>query len=79
MGLRLRVYLSPCCRADYLDRGLTPHLLAISKKGLRAKWMKPIFPVSVPPLLTSDRSINISIVPDFPVSLQLPTSTTITH
>lgn len=32
-------------RADYLDRGLTPHLLDISKKGLRAKSMKPIFPV----------------------------------
>ncbi|KDQ62542.1 hypothetical protein JAAARDRAFT_122323 [Jaapia argillacea MUCL 33604] len=31
-------------RASYLDRGLTPHLLAISKKGLRAKSMKPIFP-----------------------------------
>lgn len=31
-------------RADYLDRGLTPHLLAISKKGLRAKSMQPIFP-----------------------------------
>ncbi|KDR82590.1 hypothetical protein GALMADRAFT_1347468 [Galerina marginata CBS 339.88] len=31
-------------RADYLDRGLTPHLLNISKKGLRAKSMKPIFP-----------------------------------
>ncbi|THG95374.1 hypothetical protein EW145_g7971 [Phellinidium pouzarii] len=31
-------------RADYLDRGLTPHLLDISKKGLRAKYMKPIFP-----------------------------------
>lgn len=31
-------------RADYLDRGLTPHLLAISRKGLRAKSMKPIFP-----------------------------------
>ena len=33
-------------RADYLDRGLTPHLLDISKKGLRAKSMKPVFPVS---------------------------------
>lgn len=33
-------------RADYLDRGLTPHLLDISKKGLRAKFMKPVFPVS---------------------------------
>ncbi|KAI0736319.1 Phosphodiest-domain-containing protein [Fomitopsis betulina] len=31
-------------RADYLDRGLTPHLLAIAKKGLRAKSMKPVFP-----------------------------------
>lgn len=31
-------------RADYLDRGLTPHLLDISKQGLRAKSMKPIFP-----------------------------------
>ncbi|RXW25325.1 hypothetical protein EST38_g514 [Candolleomyces aberdarensis] len=31
-------------RADYLDRGLTPHLLDISKKGLRAKSMRPIFP-----------------------------------
>ncbi|KAF9483500.1 Phosphodiest-domain-containing protein [Pholiota conissans] len=30
--------------ADYLDRGLTPHLLALSKKGLRAKALKPIFP-----------------------------------
>ncbi|KAI0304302.1 Phosphodiest-domain-containing protein [Multifurca ochricompacta] len=30
--------------ADYLDRGLTPHLLDISKEGLRAKFMKPIFP-----------------------------------
>ena len=32
-------------RADYLDRGLTPHLLAISKDGLRAKSMQPVFPV----------------------------------
>ncbi|TRM70441.1 alkaline-phosphatase-like protein [Schizophyllum amplum] len=31
-------------RADYLDRGLTPHLLEISKQGLRAKSMIPIFP-----------------------------------
>jgi predicted AlkP superfamily pyrophosphatase or phosphodiesterase len=31
-------------RADYLDRGLTPHLLNISRQGLRAKAMKPIFP-----------------------------------
>ncbi|KAF8895602.1 Phosphodiest-domain-containing protein [Infundibulicybe gibba] len=32
-------------RADYLDRGLTPHLLEISKQGLRAKSMIPVFPV----------------------------------
>ncbi|KAF9503081.1 hypothetical protein BS47DRAFT_1310273 [Hydnum rufescens UP504] len=31
-------------RADYIDRGLTPHLLDISRKGLRAKFMKPVFP-----------------------------------
>ncbi|TFK52494.1 Phosphodiest-domain-containing protein [Heliocybe sulcata] len=31
-------------QAGYLDRGLTPHLLDISKKGLRAKFMKPVFP-----------------------------------
>ncbi|GJJ13180.1 hypothetical protein Clacol_007431 [Clathrus columnatus] len=31
-------------RADYLDRGLTPHLLEISRVGLRAEWMRPIFP-----------------------------------
>lgn len=34
-------------RADYLDRGFTPHLLAISKKGLRAKSLQPVFPVSL--------------------------------
>ncbi|KAJ7264439.1 alkaline-phosphatase-like protein [Mycena haematopus] len=34
-----------CVRvADYLDRGLTPHLLDISKQGLRAKALVPIFP-----------------------------------
>ncbi|KAF8139188.1 alkaline-phosphatase-like protein [Mycena galopus ATCC 62051] len=31
-------------RADYLDRGLTPHLLDISKQGLRAKALVPVFP-----------------------------------
>lgn len=51
-GLRYAVAKSPyysCLiarlSADYLDRGLTPHLLDISKKGIRAKSMKPIFPV----------------------------------
>ncbi|KAG9015293.1 hypothetical protein FRB93_012992 [Tulasnella sp. JGI-2019a] len=31
-------------RADYINRNLTTHLHNISVKGLRAKWMKPIFP-----------------------------------
>lgn len=31
-------------RADYLERGLTPHLLDIAHRGLRAKYMQPIFP-----------------------------------
>ncbi|KDQ10537.1 hypothetical protein BOTBODRAFT_36062 [Botryobasidium botryosum FD-172 SS1] len=31
-------------QADYIDRELTPNLVQISKKGLRAKWMKPRFP-----------------------------------
>ncbi|KAF9783811.1 alkaline-phosphatase-like protein [Thelephora terrestris] len=31
-------------RADYLDRGFTPHLLDISKEGLRAKFMRPVYP-----------------------------------
>ncbi|KAI0247612.1 Phosphodiest-domain-containing protein [Lactifluus subvellereus] len=45
-GLRDALSNSPrrLILADYLDRGLTPHLLDISKKGLRAKFMKPIFP-----------------------------------
>lgn len=50
----LRLVISPlsstelrdCCRASYLDWGLTPHLLHISKRGLRAQYMKPSFPVS---------------------------------
>lgn len=35
-------------RADYLDRGLTPHLLDISREGVRAKYMEPVFPVRIP-------------------------------
>ncbi|GAA5922187.1 hypothetical protein JCM3775_003521 [Rhodotorula graminis] len=31
-------------RADYLERGLTPHLLNISRKGMRAEYLKPSFP-----------------------------------
>lgn len=32
-------------RASYLDRGLTPHLVRLSEKGLKAESMKPVFPV----------------------------------
>ncbi|KIJ66879.1 hypothetical protein HYDPIDRAFT_85278 [Hydnomerulius pinastri MD-312] len=31
-------------RSDYLSRGLTPHLTDISRKSIRAEYMKPIFP-----------------------------------
>lgn len=31
-------------RADYLERGLTPHLLATGDSGLRARWMQPSYP-----------------------------------
>ncbi|KAL8277172.1 hypothetical protein RQP46_010420 [Phenoliferia psychrophenolica] len=31
-------------RADYLEKGLTPHLVGIAKKGLRAEYLKPVFP-----------------------------------
>jgi hypothetical protein len=34
-------------RADYLDRGLTPHLLDISQEGVRAKYVTPVFPVRI--------------------------------
>ncbi|KAG2362933.1 alkaline-phosphatase-like protein, partial [Suillus spraguei] len=34
-------------RGDYLDRGLTPHLLDISRDGIRAKYMKPVFPCTL--------------------------------
>jgi len=34
-------------RAGYLDRGLTPHLLNISQEGVRAEYMKPVFPVRI--------------------------------
>jgi hypothetical protein len=54
-------------RADYLDRGLTPHLLDISKQGLRAKFMKPVFPVS-----SSDPYGGTSLT--FPTDIDFPVS-----
>ena len=53
-------------RADYLDRGFTPHLLDISKQGLRAKHMRPVFPVgstlfSYYGMLTSCSDCDISV------------------
>ncbi|KAI9059261.1 hypothetical protein FKP32DRAFT_1173925 [Trametes sanguinea] len=47
-------------RADYLDRGLTPHLLAISKDGLRAKSMKPVFPTLTFPYVTHISKTSVS-------------------
>lgn len=31
-------------RADYLDRGLSPNLDALADRGVRARWMTPVFP-----------------------------------
>ncbi len=31
-------------RADYLDRGLSPNLSALADRGVRARWMTPVFP-----------------------------------
>ncbi|KAI9570579.1 hypothetical protein HD554DRAFT_2083167 [Boletus coccyginus] len=33
-------------RSDYLLRGLTPHLGNISKQGIRAEYLKPVFPMT---------------------------------
>ena len=54
-------------RPDYLDRDLTPHLLDISKQGLRAKFMKPVFTVSSPDRY-GGTSLTYPTVTDFPVS-----------
>lgn len=31
-------------RASYLEEGLTPHLLQLSRKGLRAQYLQSVFP-----------------------------------
>ncbi|EJD41238.1 Phosphodiest-domain-containing protein [Auricularia subglabra TFB-10046 SS5] len=31
-------------RADYINKGLTPHLVEHGKRGIQAEWMRPIFP-----------------------------------
>jgi hypothetical protein len=54
-------------RADYLDRDLTPHLLNISRQGLRAEFMKPVFPVSSPDRY-GETLLTYPTVIDFPVS-----------
>jgi hypothetical protein len=58
--------------ADYLDRGLTPHLLDISQQGLRAKFMRPVFPVSV--LLYHFVMQSETDIPDFDFSVSAVTS-----
>jgi hypothetical protein len=54
-------------RADYLDRGLTPHLLNIGERGLRAEFMKPVFPVSFPDRYDGTLLTYLTVT-DFPVS-----------
>ena len=54
--------------ADYLDRKFTPHLLDISKQGLRAKHMKPVFPVGTP-LSQYHEALTFCPDCDIPVSL----------
>lgn len=36
-------------RADYLDRGVTPHLSALAARGVRARWLAPTFPAKTFP------------------------------
>ncbi|KAJ2551867.1 hypothetical protein EV175_003527 [Coemansia sp. RSA 1933] len=36
-------------RADYIDRGVTPELVKLGKRGLRAEYMEPSFPTSTFP------------------------------
>jgi predicted AlkP superfamily pyrophosphatase or phosphodiesterase len=36
-------------RADYLDRGHTPHLAALAARGVRARWLVPTFPTKTFP------------------------------
>lgn len=55
-------------RADYLDRGLTPHLLDISKEGLRAKSVVPIFPVRFFNAYPQHKLIKLSSDVDISVS-----------
>ncbi len=31
-------------RPDYLERGITPHLSALAREGVHAKWMNPSYP-----------------------------------
>lgn len=31
-------------RADFLDRGITPHLSRVAREGVRAQWMNPSYP-----------------------------------
>jgi hypothetical protein len=48
-------------RSDYLLRGLTPHLTNISKQGIHAEYMKPIFPVSRDGTFQNLFSINLLV------------------
>lgn len=49
-------------RSDYLLRGLTPHLVSIAKQGIRAEYMKPIFPVSCDGTFTQNEFCTCHLV-----------------
>ncbi|QRV89320.1 pyrophosphatase/phosphodiesterase [Ceratobasidium sp. AG-Ba] len=53
-------------RADYLERGLTPHLLATANSGLRAQWLQPCYPVRQDPTSESRTHISLPKVLTFP-------------
>lgn len=54
-------------RSDYLLRGLAPHLTNISMQGIRAEYMKPIFPVSCNSTLQNIFYINLPVELSWPV------------
>jgi predicted AlkP superfamily pyrophosphatase or phosphodiesterase len=48
-------------RADYLDRGIAPHLARIAREGVRARWMTPAYPSLTFP---NHYSMVTGLVPD---------------
>lgn len=48
-------------RADYLDLGITPALARLTREGVRARWMNPVYPALTFP---NHYSIVTGLVPD---------------